>query len=94
MSFAKLFLQRHDSFHAFWLAGVWEQAADQQMRARPHPRITSIAWNIWHLTRAEDAAISRFLTDRRSAHSRGSWASCTSKKNGYTIPKLQVNKPA
>ena len=51
MSFATLFLQRHDSFHTFWLAGVWEQATDQQMRARPHPRITSIAWNIWHLTR-------------------------------------------
>jgi hypothetical protein len=74
MSLAKLFLQRHDSFHTFWLAGVWEQATDQQMRARPHPRLTSIAWNIWHLTRAEDAAFSRILTDRRQVLDDGRWA--------------------
>jgi hypothetical protein len=74
MSFATLFLQRHDSFYSFWLAGVWERATIQQMGARPHPRITSIAWNIWHLTRAEDAAMSRLLTDRRQVLDDGGWA--------------------
>ncbi|MFB3910396.1 MAG: DinB family protein [Candidatus Eisenbacteria bacterium] len=74
MSFAKLFLQRHDSFYDFWLAGVWECAADQQMRERPHPRVTSIAWNIWHLTRAEDAAMSRILTDGQQVLDEGGWA--------------------
>jgi hypothetical protein len=73
MSFATLFLHRHDSFYSFWLAGVWEQATDQQMRERPHPRVTSIAWNIWHLTRAEDAAMSRLLTDRRQVLDDGGW---------------------
>ncbi len=74
MSFATLFLQRHDSFHTFWLAGVWERATDQQMRARPHARITSIAWNIWHLTRAEDAAMNRFLSEQPQVLDDGGWA--------------------
>jgi len=73
MTLAKLFLQRHDSFHDFWLAGVWEQATDEQMRARPHPRLTSIAWNIWHFTRVEDAALSRFIADRPQVLDDGPW---------------------
>ncbi len=73
MTLAKLFLQRHDSFHDFWLAGVWEQATDQQMRARPHPRLTSIAWNIWHFTRVEDASMNLFLAGRRQVLDDGGW---------------------
>ncbi len=53
---------------------MWERATDQQMRTRPPPRVTSIAWNIWHLTRAEDAAMSRILTDRRQVLEDGGWA--------------------
>lgn len=74
MTLAKLFLQRQESFHGFWLAGVWEQATDEQMRARPHPRLTSIAWNIWHFTRVEDAALNRFIADRPQVLDDGAWA--------------------
>jgi hypothetical protein len=27
---------------------------DEQMRLRPRPRLNSLAWLVWHMTRAED----------------------------------------
>ena len=27
------------------------------MRVRPHPKLNSIAWNLWHLTRTEDTGV-------------------------------------
>jgi hypothetical protein len=34
------------------------------LRARPHPRTNSIIWNLWHVARAEDFGINRFVADR------------------------------
>lgn len=58
-----LFLQRYDPLYTFWLADLWELPADL-LRTRPHPAVNSIAWNLWHLTRCEDAALNRFVADR------------------------------
>jgi hypothetical protein len=63
MSFAQLFLQRHDVLYGFWLEGFWDAVPDAHMRQRPHPRVNSIAWNLWHLARVEDAGVSRFVAD-------------------------------
>jgi hypothetical protein len=43
------------------------------MRERPHPKINSIAWNLWHLTRVEDAALNRFIADRQQVLDEGQW---------------------
>ncbi len=73
MDVAKLFLQRHDVLYDFWLAGVWEDVPEKSMRQRPHPLINSIAWNVWHLARAEDAAMNRFVVDRPQVLDHGRW---------------------
>jgi hypothetical protein len=70
---AQLFLQRYDALYDFWLAGVWEQVPAELMRQRPHPRVNSIVWNLWHLTRVEDAGLNRFVTDGTQVFDEGGW---------------------
>jgi hypothetical protein len=74
MPFAQLFLQRHDVLYGFWLEGFWDAVADAHMRQRPHPRVNSIAWNLWHLARVEDARVSRFVADLPQLLDVGGWA--------------------
>ena len=63
MDIAQLFLQRYDPLYHFWLNDLWTIVPADLMRVRPHPRLNSIAWNLWHLTRAEDAGLNRFVAD-------------------------------
>ena len=64
MELTHLFLQRYDVLYSFWLGGVWESVPESLLRQRPHPRVNSIAWNLWHLARVEDAGLNRFVVDR------------------------------
>ena len=73
MDIPQVFLQRYDALYNFWLAGIWEAAPHELMRQRPHPRVNSIAWNIWHLTRVEDAGLNRFVVDRPQVFDEGQW---------------------
>jgi hypothetical protein len=74
MSFAQLFFQRHDVLYSFWLAGFWDAVSDVQMRQRPHPQVNSIAWNLWHLARVEDAGVNRFVADLSQVIDEGGWS--------------------
>lgn len=69
----QLFLQRYTVLYDFWLGEVWENVPHDLIRQRPHPRVNSIAWNLWHLTRVEDAAMNRFVTDRIQVLDEGQW---------------------
>ena len=73
MDFSQLFLQRHDVLYDFLLADVWERVPEDLMRQRPDPRINSIAWILWHLTRGEDAGLNRFVVDRPQILDEGAW---------------------
>ncbi|MGQ0604458.1 MAG: DinB family protein [Anaerolineales bacterium] len=73
MDVSQLFLQRYDPLYNFWLAGMWERVPEDLMRQRPHPRVNSIAWNLWHLTRVEDAGLNRFVTDHPQVLNEGQW---------------------
>lgn len=73
MELFELFLQRHDVLYNFYLAGIWDQVPQELMRQQPHPRVNSIAWNLWHLTRSEDAGLNRFVVDRRQVLDEGGW---------------------
>lgn len=73
MEVPQLFLQRYDALYQFWLDGVWQMVPDNLMRQRPHPRVNSIVWNLWHLTRVEDAGLNRFVVDRSQVLDEGSW---------------------
>ena len=73
MNVQQLFLQRYTVLYDFWLAGFWEAVPHELMRQRPHPRVNSIVWNLWHLTRVEDAAMNRFIVDLPQVLDEGQW---------------------
>lgn len=73
MDIARLFLERYDPLCNFWLAGVWESVPHNLMRQRPHPRLNSIAWILWHMTRVEDAGLNRFVTDGEQVLDEAPW---------------------
>jgi hypothetical protein len=73
MDIPQVFLQRYDALYNFWLAGIWAEVSPELMRQRPHPRVNSIAWNMWHLTRVEDAGLNRFVTNRQQVLDEGHW---------------------
>lgn len=74
MSVVQLFFQRHDVLYDFYLAGFWDAVTELQMRQRPHPSVNSIAWNLWHLARVEDAGVNRFVADLPQVLDEGGWA--------------------
>ena len=61
MDIARIFLERYDPLYNFWIGGLWSEVPADLMRVRPHPRLNSIAWNLWHLTRVEDTAVNCFV---------------------------------
>lgn len=63
MDAMQLFLQRYSVLCDYYLDGVWQTVPEDLMRQRPHPRVNSVAWNLWHLTRVEDAGLNRFVVD-------------------------------
>ena len=73
MAMTRLFLLRYDVLYDFYLAGIWDTVPPDLMRQRPHPRVNSIAWILWHLTRVEDAGLNRFVMDRSQVLDEGDW---------------------
>jgi hypothetical protein len=73
MEISQIFLQRYDPLYNFYLAGFWAAVSHPQMRQRPYPNTNSIAWNLWHIARCEDAGLNRFVTDRSQVLDEGSW---------------------
>ncbi len=67
------FLERYDPLHNFYLSGFWEVVTHDQMRQQPHPRANSIAWNLWHIARVEDAGLNRFVTGGSQVLDDGGW---------------------
>lgn len=73
MDISQLFLQRYDALYDFWLGETWKNIPADLMRQRPHARVNSIAWVVWHLTRAEDAGLNRFVVDRPQVLDEDAW---------------------
>ena len=73
MDAIQLFLQRHGVIHDYYIEGMWEFVPGELMRQRPHPKVNSIAWILWHMTRGEDAGMNRFITDRSQVLDDGGW---------------------
>jgi len=67
-----LFRQRYDAVHGGFVDDLFTGLTDDQARARPHG-LNSVAWLVWHATRVEDAAVSRFVGDRPQALVEGDW---------------------
>ena len=59
-----LFLARYDPLRRLYLDALWDRLNEDQLRRHPGPGLNSIAWNLWHVSRAEDVGINRFVADR------------------------------
>jgi DinB superfamily len=58
------FLVRYDQVHRVLTDPAIEQLDDTQLRTRPHPRVNTVAWLLWHMARVEDVGVNRFVADR------------------------------
>ena len=67
-----LFFLRYDAVHGGFVDELFAGLTDAQARARPHG-LNSVAWLVWHATRVEDAAVSRFVGDRPQVLTDGNW---------------------
>jgi hypothetical protein len=73
MDIAQLFLERYNVLYEYYLDGIWKTIPEDLMRPRPHPRVNSIAWNLWHIARVEDGSLNRFIADRSQVLDDGGW---------------------
>lgn len=73
MEVTELFLTRYVPLREYWIGSLFDTLNESQMRRRPHPRMNSIAWLIWHVARAEDAGINRFVAETTQVLERDDW---------------------
>lgn len=100
MNLSNLFFERYDPLHNFYLAGIWDQVQPDLMRQRPRPNLNSIAWNLWHIARSEDAGLNRFVVDGKQVldEPSGSEATWMERMNlpwrhhGSEMPTNEVDK--
>ncbi|MEM7027968.1 MAG: DinB family protein [Chloroflexota bacterium] len=58
------FLARHQQLHGIEMAYTLQPLSEAQLRQRPHGRLNSIVWNLWHMARSEDFGINRLVVDQ------------------------------
>ncbi|MER2599240.1 MAG: DinB family protein [Caldilineales bacterium] len=73
MTLVSLFLQRYDPLQTVYLAGFWQDVPHDLMRLRPHERVNSIAWNLWHIARCEDAGVNCFVANGTQVLDEAPW---------------------
>ncbi len=62
MEATEMFLVRHASLHRH-AASLLDGLTEGQVRSSVLPEANPIAWLLWHIARAEDAGVSRFVCD-------------------------------
>ncbi len=90
-----LFLVRYNILYDTWLKAIWEQVPEELMRQRPHPRVNSVVWNLWHMARVEDVALNRFLADKPQVMDSGNWLEKMGipyRHNGYDMTLDEVDE--
>ncbi len=95
MEWIELFLVRYRVLYDFWLGVIWEEVPETMMRQRPHPRVNSIAWNLWHIARVEDSALNRFVSDRNQVLDDGGWMEKMAlplRHNGFAMTFEEVDQ--
>lgn len=67
------FLLRYRPLHEELVPELLRPLSDEQLRERPHPHATPIAWHLWHMARAEDVGVNRLVTDGTQVLFDGNW---------------------
>jgi hypothetical protein len=52
---------------------LFDLMSKEQMRCRPQPVLNSVAWNIWHMARAEDIGVNRFVANLPQVFDEDNW---------------------
>ena len=73
MDAVQYFLPEHHVTHVRWKRQLVEGLTDEQIRAKPHPAVNSIAWLLWHVARTEDVAVSAFVAVRPQLAEEEDW---------------------
>jgi hypothetical protein len=73
MDAGTLFRLRYDAIHGAFVDDLFAGLDDGGARTGPHG-LNSVAWLVWHASRVEDAAVSRFVADRPQVLDEGSWS--------------------
>jgi hypothetical protein len=72
---------------------LFDQMSEAQLCCRPHSVLNSVAWNIWHMARAEDSGVNRFVVDRPQVFDEGNWGermNITIRHHGGGMPDTEV----
>jgi hypothetical protein len=57
------FKEHNRALFDLYIFPLYGRLTADQLRCRPDSRLNSIAWNLWHTTRAEDLGVNRLLID-------------------------------
>jgi hypothetical protein len=64
MNAVDFFLVRYEQVHRVLSDPAIKELDEAQLRGRPHPRVNTVAWLLWHAARVEDVGVNRFVVDR------------------------------
>ncbi len=81
MEFRDLYLTQHARAHSATMAGGTPSAQDialkdltaEQIRSRPLAGLNSMAWVLWHHSRAEDIGVNVIVAEREQVWDEGEW---------------------
>jgi hypothetical protein len=62
MDAVEMFPIRHQRIHAD-VERLTDGLREEQIREPVHPKINSLAWLLWHVTRTEDSAVNLLIFD-------------------------------
>jgi hypothetical protein len=74
MDLVSCFLPPHETMYT-QMADRCSQLTEDQIRLRPHSRLNSIAWLLWHMARSEDMGVNRLIANRPDVLTGDGWAS-------------------
>ena len=77
MGMLELFLRFHEGLGGIVarpMDPLFDMMSEEQLRCRPFPVLNSIAWIIWHISRAEDTGVNRYVVDLPQVFDEGDWA--------------------
>jgi hypothetical protein len=69
----ELFLLQYCKRHPGLSRRMLADLTDAQLRTPPCPGVNTLVWLVWHMARAEDIGINRFVTDGQQVFDGGDW---------------------
>lgn len=72
---------------------LFDRLSEEQLRCRPHPAVNSVAWVVWHIARAEDVGVNRFVVDGRQVLDEANWQEklrIANRDHGGGMPDAEV----